>query len=848
VHRTIGAVSAARLLPLIRTLSLAEWRQHPWRHATVVLAVALGVALAFSVQLINASALAEFTAAVRAANGEPDVSLASRTPAGFDDALIESLALDARVQVASPMLEIDTNARRDLDARPIAIRVIGLDALRVVAVAPALLPRPAAGEVPLVVLDPDAVFANAAALERLGVAEGAWLELRSGEEWRRWRVAGRIAAAGGPTVAIDVASVQARFGLAGRLHRIDLRLASGVDSTMWLRTQDLPADVRVARTDDALERASNLSRAYRVNLSVLAGVALLVGGFLVYSVLALAVAQRTPAFALLGVLGLPGADRRSLVLAEAALLGALGSLLGLIAGTALAAAALRLLSGDLGGGYFPGIAPSLQWSWSAALLYGVLGTLTAAAGAWWPARAAERLAPAQALKGLSSSGVHAPPAAIGLMLVALGAVLALLPPWGGLPLAAYAAVAALLAGGVALVPSTVQLLLTRPVAQRHPLVLLAWQRARHERHTASAAVAGVVASLSLSVALTVMVGSFRAAVTDWLDAVLPADLYLRVAAGSSAGGSLSLPAGFAADAAALPGVARVRASLVRPVSLDPRQPSVALIVRKVDDGAHALPLLGPAIGVPVGEIGVWVSEPAATLYGWRAGSRFGLPLPGGVTQVTVRGVFRDYARQFGAVVVEPDVWQAYGGDDRLTELALWLAAGGDAATLTNALRERAGAGTPLDAATAGELRQISLAIFDRSFAVTRYLQLVAIAVGLVGVAASLSAQVIARRKEFGLLTHLGLTRRQVLGIVTGETAAWLAAGALIGVLLGLAVSVVLVHVVNPQSFHWTMPLVVPGWRLAALAALVVACGMATAAASARHAAARDAVLAVKEDW
>jgi putative ABC transport system permease protein len=116
------------------------------------------------------------------------------------------------------------------------------------------------------------------------------------------------------------------------------------------------------------------------------------------------------------------------------------------------------------------------------------------------------------------------------------------------------------------------------------------------------------------------------------------------------------------------------------------------------------------------------------------------------------------------------------------------------------------------------------------------------------VAASLSAQVIARRKEFGLLTHLGLTRRQVLGIVTGETAAWLAAGALIGVVLGLAVSVVLVHVVNPQSFHWTMPLVVPGWRLAALAALVVACGMATAAASARHAAARDAVLAVKEDW
>ena len=839
---------SARLLPLIRSLSLAEWRQHPWRHATVALAVALGVALAFSVQLINASALSEFTAAVRAANGEPDVSLASRAPQGFDDTLIETLALDPQVQVASPMLELDAVARRDAGTRPVAVRVIGLDALRIASVAPALMPRPATGEAPLVVLDPEAVFANASALERLGVAEGAWLELRTRDGWGRWRVAGRIAAAGAPMLAIDIASAQARFGPVGRLHRIDLRLAAGVDRSDWLRTQTLPTDVRVAHADDALERASNLSRAYRVNLSVLAGVALLVGGFLVYSVLALAVAQRTPMFALLGVLGLPGADRRSLVLAEAALLGAAGSLLGLIVGVLLAAAALRLLSGDLGGGYFPGIAPTLQWSWPASLLYGALGTLTAVAGAWWPARVAERLAPAQALKGLSSTALRPAPAAPGLMLIALGALLALLPSWGGLPLTAYASVAALLAGGVALVPATVQLLLVRPVAQRRPLVLLAWQRARHQRHTASAAVAGVVASLALSVALTVMVGSFRTAVTDWLDAVLPADLYLRVAAGGSTSGAMSLPAGFAADAATLPGVVRVRPSLVRPVSLDPRQPSAALIVRPVDDRAQALPLLGPAIEVAAGEIGVWVSEPAATLHGWRSGSRFGLPLPAGLKQVTVRGVFRDYARQFGAIVVEPAVWRAHGGDDRITELALWLAPGADAAALSNTLRERSGAGTPLDAATAGELRQMSLAIFDRSFAVTRYLQIVAIAVGLVGVAASLSAQVIARRKEFGLLTHLGLTRAQVLGIVTGEAAAWLAAGALIGVALGVAVSVVLVHVVNPQSFHWTMPLVVPWLRLAALAAAVVACGMATAAVSARRAAARDAVLAVKEDW
>jgi putative ABC transport system permease protein len=141
-----------------------------------------------------------------------------------------------------------------------------------------------------------------------------------------------------------------------------------------------------------------------------------------------------------------------------------------------------------------------------------------------------------------------------------------------------------------------------------------------------------------------------------------------------------------------------------------------------------------------------------------------------------------------------------------------------------------------------------LRIFDRSFAVTYWLQAVAIGIGLFGVAASFSAQVLARRKEFGLLQHLGFTRAQVLAVVTGEGIAWTAAGALLGVVLGLAVSVVLVHVVNPQSFHWTMDLLLPWLRLAVLSAAVIAAGTLTAVLAGRAAVGRQAVLAVKEDW
>jgi len=189
-----------------------------------------------------------------------------------------------------------------------------------------------------------------------------------------------------------------------------------------------------------------------------------------------------------------------------------------------------------------------------------------------------------------------------------------------------------------------------------------------------------------------------------------------------------------------------------------------------------------------------------------------------------------------------------GGDRRLNELALWLAPGASVAAVQDGIRQRLPDPAALEFAATAELRRVSLRIFDRSFAVTYYLQAVAIAIGLVGIAASLSAQVLARRKEFGLLAHLGLTRRQILAVVAGESAVWLAAGCAIGLLLGLAVSVVLVHVVNPQSFHWSMDLSLPVLRLLALCAAVLATGVATAALAGRQAVARSAVLAVKEDW
>jgi putative ABC transport system permease protein len=380
------------------------------------------------------------------------------------------------------------------------------------------------------------------------------------------------------------------------------------------------------------------------------------------------------------------------------------------------------------------------------------------------------------------------------------------------------------------------------------LPLLAVERARQQRHSATIAVAGVVASLALSVALTVMVASFRDSVTRWLDTVLPAALYVRGSASMSAGDSVFLAPHFVQAVAQLPGVARVEAQRVTQVQLDPARPAVALIARPLGDPAQSLPLGGELRPAEPGQVAVYVSEAMASLYGATPGTTLKLPLPDGRVQALwVRGVWRDYARQGGALLIDIADYRRVSGDERVNDLALWLAPDSELAAVQKAISAMAGE-FPVEFAAAGEIRAVSLRIFDRSFAVTYWLQAVAIAIGLFGIAASFSAQVLSRRKEFGLLTHLGLTRRQIVTVVAAEGALWTAAGTLLGLALGLAVSVVLVKVVNPQSFHWTMEMALPIARLALLCGAVLAAGALTAWLAARALAAHDMALAVKEDW
>jgi putative ABC transport system permease protein len=835
---------------LTRWLLAGEWRLHPVRAAVAMGAIALGVALGFAIHLINAAAFNEFTAAVKSVSGLSDLQV--RGPqATLDEALFPRLAEHPGVALANPVLELDVA----LPDRQGTLKILGIDAFRAGAIAPDLLGVPAQDRGNDTLMD-DAIFLSPAAMEWLKVKAGDRLTLRAGAGNVTLRVAGGLVRArpGQRIAVMDIAAAQWRFQRLGRLSRIELKLQAGVDRETF-RTQlrqEFGDALLVTETEDQEARSNNMSRAYRVNLNVLALVALFTGAFLVFSTQALSVIRRRQQFALLRVMGSTRRQLLAQVLVEGALLGVAGSLLGLLLGYAMAAAALRAFGGDLGGGYFPGVQPSVQFQPVAALVFFLAGAGISVLGSAGPAWEAARARPAPALKAGSEdvalSRLARPWPA--LLCLGLGALLTLLPPVKGLPVFGYIAVALLLIGGIALMPRCAAWLFgAMSGLGRGAVGTLALARLANAPNQASIALGGVLSSFALMVAMAIMVSSFRISVDDWLRHLLPADLYLRSASAGDAG---ALGPDEQRRIGAVAGVLRADFQRVTQLTLDPAQPSVALIARPIDaaDPGRMLPLTGDTVDaaqLPAGARPIWVSEAMVDLYGYQRGATVMLPLGAGRQAFVVAGVWRDYARQSGAIQMRLADYQALSGDTGVNDAALWLKPGATPA------EARAGLsalpfGASLELSEPGDIRAISLKIFDRSFAVTYLLEAVAIVIGLFGIAATFSAQTMARAREFGMLRHVGVTRRQVLAMLATEGGLLTAAGIAVGFLLGWCISLILVFIVNPQSFHWTMQLHMPWATLAATAAALLVSAALTALLAGRQAVSGDAVRAVREDW
>ena len=353
------------------------------------------------------------------------------------------------------------------------------------------------------------------------------------------------------------------------------------------------------------------------------------------------------------------------------------------------------------------------------------------------------------------------------------------------------------------------------------------------------------------VAMATMVASFRASVDDWLARVLPADLYVRAApVASGIASSARFSSADLQRMASHPGVVRVETARNLRLVLDAARPSITLLARRIDrdDPARTLPLTGARVAPRAGLPAVYVSEALVDLYDARPGTTLRLPLAGRAIEVAVAGVWRDYARQFGSVVMDIDDYERITGDSARTDASLWLRDGTRAADVA---RELAG---QLDARSAefaepGEIRAVSLRIFDRSFAVTYLLEFAAIVdrphrhrrdLRCAGDRAHRGVRHAAPpRRDARRGAAPARVRRLLITAIGARHRDWLPAGGSPGCWW---------TIVNPQSFHWTMDLRLPLPLIATLLLALLGAAALTAAIAGRHATARSAVLAVREDF
>jgi len=838
-----------RVLLILEATVWGPMRRSIGRTLLAVIAIALGVALGFAVYLINRAAADEVSRAARSLFGVADLAIEAG-PAGMDEMVYPRVARVRGIEVASPVVEVAAK----LAGQRGTLNIIGTDAFRSRLLQPTLANlagKMSVGEVGA--LDPDALFVSSSAARELHLETGDTLDLQVGLNVIAFKVSAVLPsqALEQRAAIIDIATAQWRFDRLGKLSRINLRLQAGANQQQARDELQrlLPGDARVVTPGEASSDALRLSSAYRSNLTALALVALFTGGFLVYSTQTLAVLRRRREFALLHALGVTHRQQIFFALLSGGMIGVAGAAIGIALGFAAAHYALASLGADLGAGYFHGDTVQLQTTTLELLAFAVLGAGTAIAGTLRPAFDTARIPTAAALKaGDVASGRAVPRTGLALLLIVIAGLLLLLPPVGALPVPGYASIALLILASVTAIATLMRMVLARVPHTKIVSLQIAIAHLIGTARYVTLSVAAIVVSFSLMVAMLIMVTSFRNSLDAWTAKILPADLYMRA---GNVGQSAFFDAVTVERLQALPQVARFETGRFSQVALAADRPPVTLVARSSNGGSVESDLWmeqRSSAPLPKNAIPVWISEAAADLYELQPGASLSLPLNGKSIAVSVRGIWRDYEHQNGAVLLDRNTYVALTGDTAVNALSVWVRDGADVTQLASAIRATMPAGADYDLRLPRELRQMSLVVFDRTFAVTYLLELVAVLIGLLGISASTSAQVLARRGEFGVLRYLGFTRRQVATTLGIEGLLLGSVGVAVGLVTGSVVSLILIYVVNRQSFHWSMDVFVPYPALALLSMLVAGSSAAIAIVSGRSAMSGDVVAAVKEDW
>ena len=830
----------------------------PLKWIIVTLTISLGITLAVAINIVNKSAINEFNHATNILKGDASFQVKAKT--GFFNELILDEFLDLKKKFGileiSPVLELSLMTTNDHK-----INIIGLDFFRAVKTTPGFSVRPDLNSKissstdndvknnKLTIFDQKSIFLPPIAQKKIGVSNGDPISILYAGNEIVFNVAGSLSNSVGNNVAVvDIAAFQHAFDLYGKLSRLDFKVSSenNYEESKSLVSKYLSSGkhqhkLEVVTLTDSLKKNNNLSRAYYVNLSVLALIALFTGMFLVYSVLSLSVQQQSIQFAILRVVGLTKVEIVKIIVFIGFSLSFIGSSLGVVFGLGIAKLLLSSLNANLGAGLIFQNSSMLHVDGMTLTVYWFLGILVGVIASLIPAIRVSKVSPKISFtfseKKRYIFATISP--VIFFVLIVIAGSLLFLPTYNGIPFASYVSVVLILFAFIGLIPkiSSVFLRLSNifllNLVKKKFWMWLGLNRLLNTSGEISPIISSVVASFALTISILIMITSFKSSVIDWLDKLLVADIYGSV---SKASGYSSIDENLKKKIEEINGVRKIELSRNFPFSLDPSKVNIDMIVKKLNhsNSESQLVFVGEKLSYEKinqyikssKKIIVYASESMRQIYNLNLDETLVIPFPNEkFSEVTIGGFYRDYSHQHGSIVVKESDFRAVTGKSNLNNLAIWLQINAKPQQVVMAIKNLGGIMEEMNFKSSQGIRELSLKIFDQTFYVAYLLGLVALFISIFSIFCTYISQAKVREQEFSLLIHLGVSKKNIEMQTSFESGFLCFIGVFWGLIAGTCVSLILIYVVNPQSFYWTMDFTFPLKNILLLAFLLITAGV-----------------------
>ena len=845
------------MIRLWRWFCLRHLLSYKGRALLCLLGVALGVAVFVGIKTAATSAIVSFRDTVTSLTGTAQLQVTGQG-SGFPEELYATVASADGVRAAAPVLEFNVIAAPPID-EPLLMLGIDVFSDREFRQYHFVESQQGKDDILSSLTEPGAIALTEKFAQRHGLEVGESIEILSGSRRLTFtlrallKLTGPARALEGNVALVDIATAQETFDRLGRVDRIDLLLEEsvGLNEARESLQKLLPADVQVETPQKRLGRIKEMVNAYHLNLLALSLIALFVGIFLIYNAVAFAVSKRRYEIAMLRVLGTQRWQILGLFLGEALIVGLIGAIVGVGLGLAMAKIALKAMAQTISELYLLVRAENLTLSPLIVLLGAGAALGVALLGALFPSLEASRTRPREALyRGALERRLHMSLGKISLVgaaLLGVGYLCSQQPAVSGLPLFGFIAAFLILAGFSFLTPASV-MLVNRALAPGLAALFkiegkMASRYLGRSLNRSAVAIASLMTALAMLISISIMILSFRQTVVVWTEQIIAADLYISPAVRLT-GQRGTLPPELVAALPDLPGFLAMERLSEIPIRIGTVPALLDVTDLEVKERlSRIMYRRGSSKEIirrcrHLGQISI--SEVLANRLGLSEGDRLQLPTPAGLQDLVIAGVFYDYRTEGGMVIMDRSTFHRYWPEEhKYTSVGLYLQSDADVEEVRTLIRRRLKESQEVFIVSNRGLRREILRIFDQTFSITYALQIIAIVVAIFGIVNTLILLVMERERDIGVLKAVGATNRQVQKMTLLEAGLMGLISYVLGAVNGILLSLLLIFVINKQSFGWTIQFSIPAAMFGKTLILVLACALVAGLFPARTAAVKN---------